>query len=450
MAKAKSGGTRALIRGRVASDVYSIGKDGSGRRTQVVRSAPEEVANPKTQSQVEQRVKMKAVAKACGLMSAIINHSWEGVGYGQPSVSEFMKRSMIAINADIAANPSQNKSFLFPAEGDVNPTVGLFPVSAGSLIKPESVVNDALGIEIVTTVASADVATMTVGDLRAALGVADGDYITYLKLVADGANGLRFEYCRFYFEPGVPDTTLVTADNLAGLFRTEGTFVPQFSIDSTGAQVKIRLRLSAALVAEVTNTVSNVSAVILSQFVEGSWRRCDAALEAVEFGGTPAGTLGDGYIEQGGYPWPDVLDEWTIGVRRFLNGGTSSATEAGTAIPSGAIQVYDNAHTLVTVVGFAPVMIGEDSFTGLKCLDGSVYPLLSDDSYHQSYGKYFKRPNGTSVAQASNGVWADKAETAPDPTKWIEMGDQGTPVNGAPLQGWLVQATGNIHVIMDE
>lgn len=46
MAKSKSGGTRSYIRGKIGADVYSVGKDGKGKRQQVVRSLAEQVANP--------------------------------------------------------------------------------------------------------------------------------------------------------------------------------------------------------------------------------------------------------------------------------------------------------------------------------------------------------------------------------------------------------------------
>ena len=37
MARSKNGGTRAYIRGRIGSDVYSVGKNSKGYKQQVVR-----------------------------------------------------------------------------------------------------------------------------------------------------------------------------------------------------------------------------------------------------------------------------------------------------------------------------------------------------------------------------------------------------------------------------
>ena len=71
MAKAKSGGTRSFLRGRVGSDVYSIGKDAKGNKQQIVRSLAESVANPQTLAQMRGRMIMSTIMQAVSSMSAI-------------------------------------------------------------------------------------------------------------------------------------------------------------------------------------------------------------------------------------------------------------------------------------------------------------------------------------------------------------------------------------------
>ena len=61
MAKSKNGGSRAYIRGRIGSDVYSVGKDGMGKKQQVVRSLAVQVTNPRSQSQMFNRMIMSTV-----------------------------------------------------------------------------------------------------------------------------------------------------------------------------------------------------------------------------------------------------------------------------------------------------------------------------------------------------------------------------------------------------
>lgn len=100
MAKSKRGGTRAYLRGRIANDVYSIGKDSKGAKQQVVRAMAEQVANPRTTEQMKQRMILSSVAQLTRVLAPFIDHSWDGIEAGQPSVSEFSRRALAAYKAD--------------------------------------------------------------------------------------------------------------------------------------------------------------------------------------------------------------------------------------------------------------------------------------------------------------------------------------------------------------
>ena len=91
MAKAKIGGLRSIVHGRVGSDIYQIGRSGAGTKQQVVRSMPEEVANPQSITQMQQRMILATVAAAFKLLKPIINHSFDGVAAGIASISAFRK-----------------------------------------------------------------------------------------------------------------------------------------------------------------------------------------------------------------------------------------------------------------------------------------------------------------------------------------------------------------------
>ena len=95
MAKSKNGGSRAYIRGRIGSDVYSVGKDGKGQKQQVIRSLAVQVANPRTSNQMFGRMIMSTVMQAVSGLSFIIDHSFDGKVKGQPSISEFIRQKRI-------------------------------------------------------------------------------------------------------------------------------------------------------------------------------------------------------------------------------------------------------------------------------------------------------------------------------------------------------------------
>ena len=100
MARSKSGGTRSYIRGKIAADVYCVGKTGKGERQQVVRSLAEQVANPQTSPQMVQRMLMSSVAQLTRALKPIIDHSFDGVPAGQPSISHFRQLALNAYKVD--------------------------------------------------------------------------------------------------------------------------------------------------------------------------------------------------------------------------------------------------------------------------------------------------------------------------------------------------------------
>lgn len=100
MARSKSGGTRSYIRGKIGADVYCVGKTGKGDRQQVVRSLAEQVANPQTSPQMVQRMLMSSVAQLTRALKPIIDHSFDGVPAGQPSISHFRQLALNAYKAD--------------------------------------------------------------------------------------------------------------------------------------------------------------------------------------------------------------------------------------------------------------------------------------------------------------------------------------------------------------
>ena len=111
MAKSKNGGSRAYIRGRIGSDVYSVGKNGMGEKQQVVRSLAEQVSNPRTSGQMFGRMIMSTTMQAVSALTAIIDHSFDGVPKGQPSISQFIKNNYALIKADAIAHSAASNKF---------------------------------------------------------------------------------------------------------------------------------------------------------------------------------------------------------------------------------------------------------------------------------------------------------------------------------------------------
>lgn len=212
MAKSKVGGSRAYIRGRIGADVYSIGKDGKGARQQVVRSLAEQVSNPRTTSQMFGRMVMSTVMQAVSALQPIIDHSFDGVAKGQPSISEFIRTNYALVKADAIANPSNDNDFGLVKFQEKGAKMGKYVVSKGSVPRNANLdgTNDGLSVYLGT-------GEKTVADFLAAATIDSEGYVSFVAIKADGT-GI---FARLSVKAGVAATTVISAENLTTIFEVD-------------------------------------------------------------------------------------------------------------------------------------------------------------------------------------------------------------------------------------
>lgn len=130
MAQSNVGGVFGFLRKSVGSIVYSTSTASlSGVKKQVARSKPTSVRNPRTLSQIVQRMKVgpaqlfyAAFEKAAGSVeNNPLSHSWQGVPYGPKSRTKFLQ---LAMTGDPKAYVPKGINF---------PVPGVYQVSQGSL-----------------------------------------------------------------------------------------------------------------------------------------------------------------------------------------------------------------------------------------------------------------------------------------------------------------------------
>ena len=224
MAKSKVGGSRAYIRGRIGADVYSIGKDGKGSRQQVVRSLAEQVSNPRTQSQMFGRMVMSTVMQAVSALQPIIDHSFDGLPTGQPSISEFIRQNYALVKADAIAHPAQGNKFGLNKYQEKGCNGGQFLVSNGTGSLPAIVKADSTGFLFDMTGLGT-----TVGDLRTALGLAKDGYLTFVGI--DGNKAPVF--VRVNIKEDVTDETEISAENVSTLFDIDANVKTSVSMNQS-------------------------------------------------------------------------------------------------------------------------------------------------------------------------------------------------------------------------
>ena len=286
MAKSKSGGTRTYLRGRVGSDVYSIGRDSKGKKQQVVRSLAESVSNPQTSSQMRGRMILSTIAQALAVLRPIVDHSFDNVIGAQANLSEFTSRNYGLIKADIAAHPASGNAFGLVAYKEKGAKQGAYVISDGQATIPAALVlTKASGIITITLPSDA----VTVAGLKSALGMTSEEYFTLVGLTTNGAAN----YERFRVNPTLADTTAISSGNIGDVFAVEGNAVASVAIASNVITITLA-------------SVAGDCAIIISKKANGKYIHNEAV-------------LGDGSNFDA--PADAVLPTYPVGNENYLNGG---------------------------------------------------------------------------------------------------------------------------------
>lgn len=202
------------------------------------------VKNPKTAGQQIQRMIAATVGYAYSGLASIVNHSFEGVPYGGPSMNMFRKLNMDMLRATattIVNNPEQKNPACFAMKGVRTVYPNAYVISTGSieskayLIGLPSAAEKQAGFTI-----SANVSKLTIPVLLSATGAQIGDQLTFVAINNDlsvplatyGEKGRNTVYGgdvairRIKFKTSYTNEELaaeITSENFANLFDMEVT-----------------------------------------------------------------------------------------------------------------------------------------------------------------------------------------------------------------------------------
>lgn len=367
MAKSKNGGTRAYIRGRIGSDVYSIGKDGKGSRQQVVRSLAEQVSNPRSQTQMFGRMIMSTVMQAVSNLSYIIDHSFDGMAKGQPSISEFIRRNYALVKADAQSHPASGNAFGLNAYQEKGVKKGAYVVSDGKALMPSSITL-ATATGVVTLATSA--ASLTVEALREALGFGNEDYVTLVGINSEGSA----DFCRLSINPQAEGAVVITSENVGDIILMDG------NVDAVLAVAGV----------SITATISSIAGncgIILTKKENGGFIHSSCVLS------TPTNPT---------YNATTAIMSYPTGAQNYLNGGDLNGGGGAAVVdtPMSFKLGGSGASGNVDIVG---VQQAADVFYLLDA-QGNKYVLQNEDDDTTLFGKYLINSTGTKTSDWANDV----------------------------------------------
>lgn len=274
---------------------------------QITKDRVYEVKNPRTQAQMVQRMVMATASAAYAKMKEIVDHSFEGITYGQMNMSEFIRLNAKAIK-ESALDPA-NAKFAFNPYRDRNLYGGEFIMSSGSASPiPVGMTNVEAGADDAVTVSfgnnAAPEGSVTADALYGYLGIAVGEMCTICLIAQDDtdASGI-FAFVRL--KAKTSGTVALTTQNFTTYFDVESN-LPLTVLGISDGLIRVNLT-TPGVVAE-----SNVeTCAIHSVKSNNGWLRSSAVMAL------------NGYVLAPEYA--DALATYPVGGSYVLNGGEIGA-----------------------------------------------------------------------------------------------------------------------------
>ena len=309
------------------------------RGEQITKDRVYRVSNPRTEAQMTQRALIPIVAAARSALKGLIDHSFEGVAYGEASLKEFSKQNLRAGALTVTS---------YSPNGVSNPGFADLIVSNGSINVPFKVLSTAGDNTVMTTdnkfpafkfpVAkkgdSADVILKyleTYARTNNVAFIAPGTQLSFLTIYQSGTVKVNtgggtidaptsgFALHRIYIPNGDSDSENAKAINdqwtvmndveqdtdKAGFINSKGDFISFAHLDDGSLRIIVRLN-------EINIKQNNCGmACILSRFVNGVWKRSPARL-SIGFEPTTPYTFED---------WLSTYQTTGAASKKYLNTG---------------------------------------------------------------------------------------------------------------------------------
>lgn len=263
---------------------------------QVARLRVRKPRNPRTESQLIQRVIQSTAAKAYSVLQAICNHAFEGKYSKTENQSEFMRLNVAADRYRVNVAPMGWRSLSnFNSRDMVEPLANNYIVASGSLPEMQFgsdgqlfTIGDGLGL-------TADDTYQQVCDK---LGLLRGDQITVFNVtVGDNAEMSSLNAVRIILEPSDGDMSAKFLGTAGAINKPNDKNEGNFTVAITEGVLGIELKKTGG-----------AGTVIISRYDNGKWLRTTSRMRVISrISNAP--TLGD------------AVDSWKSAVSsdKYLN-----------------------------------------------------------------------------------------------------------------------------------
>ena len=274
------------------------------RGQQITKDRVYRVSNPRTDGQMTQRALIPIVAAARSALKGLVDHSFEGVPYGEASLREFSKQNLRAGALSVTSyspNGVSNPGFadLIVSNGSIHVPFQIKSTTNSNTIKVSSIKYPSFKLPAADKGASADAIFKYLESYARANNVAllaPGTQLSFLTIYQSGSvmvntgNGTidaptsGFALDRIYIPNGDSDSENAKEINdkwkVFAAVAQDATSVEL--VNSNGSMLTIACDGTLSMISSVNETSENDNncgmALILSRYVNGVWKRSPSRL----------------------------------------------------------------------------------------------------------------------------------------------------------------------------
>lgn len=240
------------VAGKIGDVVAYKVKNSNNKQVQGLRRYQAKVANPQTSKQMGQRWKLSVLQNFYRGLQTLLDHSWQGIAYGDPSRRHFMKVTMQKdFEGMIPYLLKGDKRFV---PGELPIATGSIPVDCACTVGQSAIVCDGIKYPDGEYTTLGDLSTAIIG---ANLGLQNGDQLTFIGVYGNSGNYIPT------FARVVLDTTSTTPlTDLAVVLSQEAT------------SDKLQFNFG-------TNT-PQAGAIIISRYASNVWQRSNSTMAVAD------------------------------------------------------------------------------------------------------------------------------------------------------------------------
>ena len=310
------------------------------RGEQITKDRVYRVSNPRTEAQMTQRALIPIVAAARSALKGLVDHSFEGVAYGEASLKEFSKQNLRAGALKVTSyspNGVSNPGFadLIVSNGSINVPSGKLTSSDVENVYTSDQNFPVFNFPKVNKGESADVILKyleTYARTNNVALIAPGTQLSFLTIYQSGTVKVGetdvptsgFILNRIYIPNGDSDSEnakaindqwkiSVSMQNSIILENSNGDLLT-FSCEKEGENTGGVIRINCAPLETVTNKNNCGLALILSRYENGVWKRSPSRL-TIGFEPTTPYTFED---------WLSTYQTTGAASKKYLNTGDES------------------------------------------------------------------------------------------------------------------------------